>query len=543
MAYLQKDIGRVYKLQRRLVTSFDGRALAVRKVATNSGSSTPGIDKIIWDTPAKRWEAIHEVREAVHRPKQYSCKPIKRVMIPKPDSSEKRPLGIPTMLDRAVQAIYHMAVDPVVECQSDPNSYGFRKYRSTHDAVTRLRTLLDKETSPQWILEADIAKCFDQISHTFLIEHTPICDKDVLISWLKSGVVNGTKLAPTEMGTPQGGVISPLLCNIALNGLENTVKTSVGTLGAQQKRLGMRSKVHITRFADDFIITSVNEEILIQQVRPAVEEFLSKRHLKLKEAKTRIVHIEEGVDFLGFNLRRHPYCPKQNKLSKSMQQKGALAATKEQTVLIVRPSKKNVDKLVGKIRTIIVPARPIESIIRDLNPILRGWAEYFRISYHSIEVMSKISHHIWKKMWLWARKRHSKRNAEWVYKKYIQGADPRRKWIFGASPEATLFDLSTVTQWKLNPMRLGVNPYTEEGEIYYEARRKGMIAAKFRSAVYQKHKYKCPKCGDTLHGEEPVELHHIIPVANGGKWTLDNIQPLHRTCHASITYGLSKNFL
>nr|YP_006072996.1 hypothetical protein NIHY_p01 [Nitella hyalina]AEH42861.1 hypothetical protein NhyaMp01 [Nitella hyalina] len=422
-------------------------------------------------------------------------------MIPKPDSSEKGPLGIPTMLDRAVQAVYHMAIDPVVECQSDPNSYGFRKYRSTHDAITRLRTLLDKDNSPQWMLDADVAKCFDQISHAFLITRTPICDKDVLESWLKSGVMNGVELAPTEVGTPQGGIISPLLCNIALNGLEHAVKTSVGR-SDYQKKLGSRPKVHTTRYADDFIITGVNEGLLTRQVRPAVEKFLDERNLKLKEAKTRIIHIEEGVDFLGFNLRRHPYRPELNKAPSRLDKDNQ----KGKTVLIIRPSKNNVERLVGKIRKIIVPARPIEYIIRDLNPILRGWAEYFRISYHSVEVMGKLGHYIWTKMWIWARKRHSKKNAEWIYKRYVN-ASTDRKWRFGASPEASIYDLSTVTHWKLTPMKQDINPYTEEGELYYEARRKDMGAAKFRSAVYRKYKYRCPECGDTLHGEEPVELH------------------------------------
>lgn len=131
---------------------------------------TPGVDGVIWNTPSKRWEAIEELKEVVYKPKEYISMPIKRVMIPKPNSEEKRPLGIPVMIDRAVQAVYHMALDPLVECQSDPNSYGFRKYRSAHDAITRLRTLLDKEHSPQWLFDADVAKCFDKISHTFLMD-------------------------------------------------------------------------------------------------------------------------------------------------------------------------------------------------------------------------------------------------------------------------------------------------------------------------------------------------------------------------------------
>lgn len=340
--------------------------------------------------------------------------------------------------------------------------------------------------------------------------------------------MQGTKISPTEMGTPQGGVISPLLCNIALNGLEQVAKESVGT-SAYQRKLGSRPKVHTTRYADDFIITSVNEELLLREVCPAVEEFLAKRNLKLKEAKTRILHVSQGVDFLGFNLRRHTYRPELNKTTRNPE--------KHNQVLIIRPSKKNVIKLVEKIKSTMLPARPMESIIRDLNPILRGWAEYFRISYHSLRVMGKLSHYIWTKTWIWARKRHSKRNAEWVYNKYIQSS-VERKWRIGVSAQEILYDMSTVTSLKLTPLRENVNPYTEEGEKYYEKRRKDMVVANFRKAIYQKYKYKCPHCGDSLFGEESVELHHVIPASRGGKWTLDNIQPLHQTCHASVTYGL-----
>lgn len=199
---------------------------------------------------------MKELLEITTKPSAYRAQPLKRVEIPKPGSTEKRPLGIPTLIDRAVQAVYLFAVDPVVEAKSDKNSYGFRKHRSTHDAVAAVRHDLDKKTAPNWVLEADISKCFDRISHDFLMEHTPICDKSVLHQWLKSGVMKGKILEKTEDGTPQGGIISPTLCNITLNGLEKEVALHFPNFR------GISAGVHLVRYADDVVVTGKNEAIL-----------------------------------------------------------------------------------------------------------------------------------------------------------------------------------------------------------------------------------------------------------------------------------------
>ena len=218
--------------------------------------------------------------------------------IPKPNSpKEKRPLGIPTMIDRAMQALYHLGVDPAVETTSDPNSYGFRKHRSTHDAITAIRSLLDKSTHPRWILEADISKCFDRIDHEFLMKHTPICHKHVLQSWLKSGIMEQLNYHDTEEGTPQGGIMSPTLCNVALNGIEEIIKK------ANPKKKGISSGVHTIRYADDMIITGRTREVVIKN-KTILTEFLAARGLELNEKKTLVTHIRKGFDFLGFNIRR-----------------------------------------------------------------------------------------------------------------------------------------------------------------------------------------------------------------------------------------------
>ena len=205
IATLRKDMREVYKLQRELVMSFAARALAVRKVISNKGGKTAGVDRVIWKGSEQYLHAVKELLKIVQKPKEYKAQPLRRVEIPKPGSDEKRKLGIPTMIDRAVQAVYHMGVDPVVEVNSDKNSFGFRKSRSTHDAIAYARSHLDKKTAPNWVLEADISKCFDKISHEFLMEHTPIADKCILEQWLKSGVMIYGVFEGTDEGTPQGG--------------------------------------------------------------------------------------------------------------------------------------------------------------------------------------------------------------------------------------------------------------------------------------------------------------------------------------------------
>jgi len=263
----------IYRLQEKLVNSPETAALAVRKVITNSGGGTPGIDQEKWESPEARIEAIALLGEIARNPKIYQAAPVRRVEIPKPGTTEKRPLGIPTLIDRAVQALYHSAIDPVVECHSDPNSYGFRKYRSAHDAINYLRTRLDKAFSPEWILETDIEKCFDNISHQFLLRHTPIYHKSVLEQWLQAGIYHmNHKIEIPTSGTPQGGIISPLLCNITLNGMEPLIRKRFPP--KHDPRLGCNPKVHLIRYADDLVVTGINEQQL-GEVKTLLEEFLA----------------------------------------------------------------------------------------------------------------------------------------------------------------------------------------------------------------------------------------------------------------------------
>jgi len=298
------------------------------------------------------------------------------------------------MKDRAMQALYLMALDPVSETTADSNSYGFRKERSTADAITQSFIILSHNTSAQWILEADIKGCFDHISHDWLLNNIPM-DKVKLKKWLKSGFVFNKELFPTEEGTPQGGIISPTLANMTLDGLQ--------TMLAGKFRNRSKSKnanallVNLVRYADDFIITGRNKEILEHEIMPLVKEFLSVRGLTLSEEKTKITHIDEGFDFLGFNIRKYD------------------------GKFLIKPSKEKVKKFLDKIRETIESNKTCtqDTLIRFLNPKITGWANYYKHCVAS-DTFSKADHQIFWKLMQWSKRRHPMKNTNWVTRKYFR---------------------------------------------------------------------------------------------------------------------------
>jgi RNA-directed DNA polymerase len=281
---------KVKALQWLLTHSFSGRALAVKRVTHNKGKNTPGVDGAIWSKPASRYKAIDTLRRRGYQPQ-----PLPRVYIPKANGKQ-RPLGIPTMKDRATQTLYLLALLPVAETMGDLNSYGFRPGRSTADAIEQCFNVVGMRNSAQWVLEGDIRGCFDNISHAWMLNHIPT-DKEVLRKWLKAGFMEDRKLFATEAGTPQGGIISPTLANLTLDGLEQLLKQTF-----RNKKVGgmqHNPKVNFVRYADDFIITGSSKDLLENEVKPLVERFLLERGLQLSPEKTCITHIEDGFDFLG----------------------------------------------------------------------------------------------------------------------------------------------------------------------------------------------------------------------------------------------------
>jgi RNA-directed DNA polymerase len=281
-----------------LTHSFSGRALAILRVISNSGAKTPGVDGALWDTPGARSAAFSALRRHGYQPQ-----PLRRVYIPK-GNGKQRPLGIPTMADRAMQALHLLGLDPIAETVADGHSYGFRLERCCADALDQCHKVLrgphGRDTrGPDWALEGDIRSCFDRISHGWLLDH--ICmDRQVLGKWLRAGYLEKHALFATTEGTPQGGIISPTLANRALDGLQRLLADRFAGTRSQ----GRRHKVHLVRYADDFIITGTSKVLLECEVKPLVAHFLSERGLELSHEKTRVTHIEDGFDFLGQTIRR-----------------------------------------------------------------------------------------------------------------------------------------------------------------------------------------------------------------------------------------------
>jgi RNA-directed DNA polymerase len=526
VAYKNDDWKTIYFLQNKLMMSFEGRAIAVRKTVSNDGKKTPGIDKEIWNNPSDKFLAISRLREIlVKKTGSYQSGPIRRVWVPKSKPGELRPLGIPNMIDRALQALILMCLDPIIEEKSDLYSYGFRKYRSSHDAIQKIRTILDKPFSPMWVWDVDISKCFDSISHEYLEGElgTVLSAKgnEFTSKWLKAPIIDKGIIEIPKKGTPQGNILSPLLCNITLNGLENVVRPGLPltNTGAARKLIGS----WLIRYADDFIITSPSRERLIEDNIPKVTKFLSLRGLEISEKKSSIRNLEiEGFNFLGWRIEKRKRDLTLNKSKKA------------KLVLIISPKKDAVKRFKTRIKEEFRSNKPIVALIKDLNPILRGWTNYYRSSYHSQKVFQSIGHYIYQSWWKWAQKKHPNRNKHWIYNQYIFKT-PKRSWQIGFSQERLLFDISLAQQIKVSNLRNHVNPYTDED--YYISRIIIRDAQRFRKAVYKLNNFKCNVCDQSLHGPEKIHLHHVTSRKDGGKYTLENIVPVHEICHESITYA------
>lgn len=496
-------------LQWMLTHSFSGKALAVKRVTENKGKNTPGVDRVTWTTPGAKTNAIASLKR-----RGYSPLPLRRVLIPK-KNGKTRPLGIPAMKCRAMQALHLLALEPIAETTADLNSYGFRPERSTADAGAQCFLSLSRKASAEWVLEADIQGCFDNISHDWMLAHIPT-DKAILKKWLKAGFVYQHELFPTDAGTPQGGIISPVAANMTLDGLEAMLAEKFPK--AEQAGL----KMNMVRYADDFIITGYSQEWLEKEVKPAVVEFLAERGLILSPEKTKITHIRDGFDFLGWNIRKY------------------------NGKLLMKPSKANVKAHLDKIREVIKANKTATqaNLIKLLNPILRGWA-----NYHSHVVAKKaflrVDDKVWSMLWRWSVRRHPEKGARWVRKKYFHTRG-NRSWVFAAlkkeeddtSRELILLKESDTPIRRHIKIKSAANPHDPQWEQYFESRwgKQMLYSNRGRRKLYrvwQRQGGMCSTCQKSITKRTSWEVSYIVKRTDGGTDAASNLHLHHLNCRGN----------
>jgi RNA-directed DNA polymerase len=428
---------KVKSLQYLISRSFYAKLLAVKRVTSNKGKKTPGIDGVLWQGARAKWRAAHSLRRRGYKPQ-----PLRRIYIPK-KNGKKRPLSIPIMYDRAMQALYKLALAPVAETTADRNSYGFREGRSCTDAIAAGFNALSKPNSASWVLEGDIKGCFDNISHDWMLQNIPM-DKVVLRKWLRSGYVENGITFPTRKGTPQGGIISPTLSNMTLDGLEEAVRCAVPR----------RSRVNFIRYADDFIITGKSKRLLENQITPAVEAFLAERGLTLSKEKTAITYSKKGFTFLGQTFRKHG------------------------RVLHITPSVEGVLALVRKVGTLIRKhvSAPMTVLIKKLNETLRGWGNYHRHVVAS-EAFGRIDTYVFKQLWRMVRRRHQNKSKGWLIKRYWSASGRKHRFAVRAktaSGKTTVYEvvkLHAIGIRRHIKIKADANPYLPEYAEYFWRRR------------------------------------------------------------------------
>lgn len=511
-AVQEKKWNAVKRIQYLLTHSYYAKALAVRKVTTNKGKNTAGVDKELWTTAASKMRAVLTLSD-----KNYKAKPLRRVYIEKKGKKAKRPLGIPCMYDRAMQALYALSLEPIAETTADTRSFGFRKGRCCQDACEYIFTNLAKSNSAEWVLEGDIKGCFDHISHEWMIANIPM-DKSVLKQFLKAGFVFERELFPTEEGTPQGGVISPILANMALDGMQKALYDRFHTnrLGKDDIRFKNAHKMNFIRYADDFIVTAATKEIA-EEAKQIVSQFLKGRGVELSEDKTVITHINDGFDMLGWTFRKF---------------KGKL---------IVKPSKKSIKSFVASLSDTIrnhAKAWEQEVLIEKLNKQIRGWANYHQ-SVCASEAFAHIDYVLYELLWQWAKRRHPHKGQWWVSTRYWQRKG-NRNWVF-STENKELLRVDHIPIVRHIKIRLDANPYFDTEYFAERKFQQGMrrLSGRFKE-IWKNQKGCCYHCGMPMDIGEEREIIFKLPKALGGKEEIPNMAYVHSVCQKTFQERRSK---
>ena len=514
------DVRTVHRLQRLLMKSRAAQCLAVRKVTQdNRGKKTAGVDGVKDLAPGQR---LRLARDLATMPR---AKPVRRVWIPKPGKAEQRPLGIPTMRDRAAQTLARLALEPEWEARFEPNSYGFRPGRSCHDAVVAIHAAINKKA--KYVLDADIAACFDRIDHSALLDKLGTFPtlRRAIRGWLKAGVMDGAELFPTVAGTPQGGAISPLLANIALHGLETTIRAAFPEWDGSV----YTGRPTVVRYADDFVVLH-DDLATIERAQQIAIEWLNGMGLELKPSKTRIGHTllahegTAGFDFLGFTVRQFP-------VGKTHQ--GRLRTGFK---TIIRPSsdaqKRHLADLAADVRR--HRQAPQRALIHHLNRKVRGWAEY-NARQVSKRVFGRQDHLLFLKLKRWAERRHPQKSRSWVRNHYWHTRGDRN-WVFGPR-EGTPLELHADKSIQRHvKVRGAASPF--DGDVVYWASRLGRhpeLPASKATLLKRQHG-RCARCGLLfLNVDELIEDDHRTPRRFGGSAMYANRQLLHGHCHDQKT--------
>jgi RNA-directed DNA polymerase len=511
------DHRRVRSLQRLMLRSEANRALSVRRVSqTNAGRNTPGVDRVVVKTPAARAALVEHL--ARHQP--WKASPVRRVYIPK-TNGKRRPLGIPTIADRAMQAVVKNALEPEWEARFEPCSYGFRPGRSCHDAIGRIYSLSRPNKRKKWVVDADIRGAFDNIRHetiTDAIKGFPA--RELVRQWLKAGCMEDGAFHESEAGTPQGGVISPLLANIAFHGME-------GAVGVRYNRQNViKGKRALVRYADDLVIFAESREDA-ETAREEIAAWLAQRGLALSEDKTRIVHLSDGFDFLGFNVRHHP-APK---------------TSRSGWKLLIKPSKEATAKFRRRLKAewIALRGHNVGRVLKVLNPILRGWANYYR------HVVSKatfgvLDHWMFRRSTRWIRLNHPDKPWKWAKLRYFGrlARDRGDQWVFGDTRTGAYLGKLAWTPIERHALvPYDASPDDAALRDYWANRRLTGLAAlpPWQRKLARRQDGKCPVCHGHLMNGEDLHVHHRVRREDGGADDPENLRLVHLYCHHKIHYG------
>jgi RNA-directed DNA polymerase len=519
------DVKAVHRLQRLMTKSWSAKCLAVRRVTQdNQGKRTAGVDGVKALTPSQRL-ALTKRLKLNAKPQ-----PVRRTWIPKPGTDEKRPLGIATMQDRALQTLVKFALEPEWEAKFEPNSYGFRPGRSCHDAVAAIYLAINKQ--PRYVLDADIAKCFDRINQKRLLEKLatyPTFNR-LVKGWLQAGVMDGNELFPTTEGVPQGGPLSPLLANVALHGLETAIRSAFPTqIVYEGKR--QRWQPTVVRYADDFVALHRNLAV-IEEIQKITNQWLADMGLELKPSKTRITHtlVEHngtvGFDFLGFHIQQYQV----GKTHSGCNAKGELLGFKT----ITRPSEKAIQRHEQAIREIVKQYHqaPQAALIAKLNPLIRGWTNYYATGASS-RTFVKMANLTYVKLHRWAKRRHPNWPWKRIAREYWRLETSR--WTFGTRDGHYLYKHTKTPIIRHTKVQGTRSPY--DGDWVYWATRLGRHPElpKRVAILLRRQEGKCAWCGLYFRDGDMPEIDHILSISQGGKDCYDNWQILHRHCHDEKT--------